>query len=99
MGLHGDIPYGEYLLQRGDYTRPRTNLLFNHNLYTDTVIRELSRNDDVVYIAAAASFGSFARARQHKVQRVHGVPAVHQRCMCKYGMAVWMGMLEAMWVR
>jgi hypothetical protein len=39
VGLHGDIPYGERLLKRGHYRSSGTNLLFNHNIYTYTVIR------------------------------------------------------------
>jgi hypothetical protein len=39
--LHGDIPYVEYLLKLGDYKCTRTNLFFNHNLYTYIVVREL----------------------------------------------------------
>ena len=39
--LHGDIPYGEYLLRQGDYKCTRTNLFFNHNLCSYTVIKEL----------------------------------------------------------
>jgi hypothetical protein len=39
--LHGEIPYGEYLLRQGDYKCTRTNLFFNHNLYSYTVIKEL----------------------------------------------------------
>ena len=39
--VHGDIPYGEYLLRQGDYKCPRANIFFNHNLYSYTVIKEL----------------------------------------------------------
>jgi hypothetical protein len=35
--LHGDMPYGEYFLKRGDYKCSRTNLFFNHNLQTFVV--------------------------------------------------------------
>ena len=39
--LHGSIPYGEYLLRQGNYKCSRTNLFFNHNLYSYTVIKGL----------------------------------------------------------
>ena len=39
--LRGDIPCGKYLLRQGDYKCTRTNISFNHNLYSYTVIKEL----------------------------------------------------------